>query len=806
MASNGRRTHRKRVSALRLSSDTTSTLPEYVGWRDIVPPPEYEADADAEEDTDPPTPLSPRQYQHRRTHRRRTSSPPVQQQQQDVLLDSLLERSVHALELSNALLQSSMAPEQPSSAFLPTSIALEPRYEPSVSRRMILPPLHEPAWADDLAAIARDVDELLVSSSLPASVSPVATRRPPRRRPSLDPAPVSSRSSTSYFSPRSASPTASNTSYTSVSTNSQTSTGSTSTGSGLRMAPAARQRLVAPAPRAITQYVAAGGVDSAHMLPDDDHIALPSTIGLRAPPSEWSPLRDDIHEDHYTYHPGHLRGRDQEGYHSGRVVRSPQIDGLPSPALGPNQYPHPYTFPRDHRRSPQEAEREDGDEWVTVGARDWAPDAASALRSAVGVGVPRPKHSPNRSAAYAPTLPNIAGSLPTIASMSGSLATLSPKLLGASSKRDRGGSVSPRMGVSSHTGTNKSGGATRRGRSESRSSSSGSRGRLGPTPRNSLSQSTPDLRILPHTNANFTVHPNSSQIIASLPSESPTHSPQSSSSEGVDSAGVCRRAKEARSALRKILDEAPKPPPPPPKPKHQFLPRSPPPAPYSAPSTATASVSRLFSKGGRHSVTQPAPVVGIMKGGSRSMPPTPIPTTPVGGPSSPARGATPNEGPSHAGTPSASSSFFFGIGSSMGVGGARRATGSGASTPSAKRISFAELPESYAASSEYTGKRRAKGKARAGSGSTKGKGKGKAKAKGDADGEGEEGGGGWLAWFVGGALSAGVGGAGGMEERERERERYGTVGAGARGNGVWGIGAGMGMGGRGAGVGEEWAV
>ncbi|KAF7335349.1 C2H2-type domain-containing protein [Mycena sanguinolenta] len=773
MASNGRRTHRKRVSALRLSSDTTSTLPEYVGWRDVVPPPEYEADADAEEDTDPPTPVSPRQYQYRRTHRRRTSSPPVQQQQ-DVLLDSLLERSVHALELSNALLQSSMAAEPSSSAFPPPSITPEPRYEqPSVSRRMILPPPREPAWADDLAAIARDVDELLVSSSLPASGSPVATRKPPRRRPSLDPAPrVLTFIHFVLLITAAARPPV----------------------VGCAWPPPRASALVAPAPRAITQYVAAG--DSAHILPDDDHIALPSTIGLRAPPSEWSPLRDDIHEDHYTYHPAHLRGRDREGYHPGRVVRPPQIDGLPSPALGPNQYPYPYTFPRDLRRSPREDEREEGDEWVTIGARDWAPDAASALRSAarVGIGVPRAKHSPSRSTSYAPTLPNIAGSLPTIASMSGSLASLSPKLLGARSKRDRGGSVSPKMGVNSHTS-----GTTRRGRSDSRSSSSGSRaGTITRAPRNGLSQSTPDLRILPH--ANFTVHANSSQIIASLPSESPAHSPQSSSSEGVDGAGVCKRAKEARSALRKILDEAPKPPPPPPKPKHQFFPRSPPPVPYSAPSTATASVSRLFSKGGRHSVTQPAPApaVGIMKGGSRSsMPATPIPSTPVGGPSSPVGGTTPNEpvaGPSHAGTPS-TSSFFFGIGSSLGVGtDARRATGSGASTPSGKRISFAELPESYAASSEYTGKRRVKGKgkARAGSGSSvKGKGKGKGKAKGgggDADGE-EEGGGGWLAWFVGGALSAGVvGGAGGMEERERERERYGSVGAGGereRGVGDW---------------------
>ncbi|KAJ7869650.1 hypothetical protein B0H13DRAFT_1051597 [Mycena leptocephala] len=238
MASSPRRSHRKRISALRLSSDT---LPEYIGWRDVVPPPEYEAEdaADADEDTDseplplpyiPPTPVSPR-LAHRRnvSHRRRPSSPlVVQPSQQDVFLDSLLERSVHALELSNALLQSSMAPvSRPSSAFraespltISTSVALPVRMPP---------PRDTPAWADDLAAIARDVDELLVSS-LPASVSPVATRRNPRR-PSLDPILSIAESSPSAYSrpasvsgyfTRSASPTASTTSYTSRTTSNST--------------------------------------------------------------------------------------------------------------------------------------------------------------------------------------------------------------------------------------------------------------------------------------------------------------------------------------------------------------------------------------------------------------------------------------------------------------------------------------------------------------------------------------------------------------------------------------------------------
>ncbi|KAK7062228.1 C2H2-type domain-containing protein [Favolaschia claudopus] len=726
MASNGRRTHRKKVSALRLSSDTTSTLPEYMAWRDVVPPPEYEAD-DAD-DEEPSTPASPRSIQHRRSHRRRASSPRMQgQHQQDDLLDSLLERSVHALELSNALLQSSMSP----------TVAPEPFSDPSppaATRPVRMPSGREPAWADDLAAIARDVDDL-VSSSLPASVSPVSTRKPPKRRPSLDPAPVSSRSSVSYFSPRSTSPTASTTSYTSTSasTTSYTSNGSgTSTGTGgLRMAPAARQRLVAPAPRALTQYIDANVLDSF----DDGHIALPSTIGLRAPPSDWSPSRD---EEEVPQRPsdGLPRAESDYGYRY-HPSRPPHVEGLPRP--------QPFTFPRDKGR-PEE------NEWVTVGARDWAPDAAAALRNAVGTTPKPPTHSSSSSssrAAFSPTLPNIAGSLPTIASLAG----LSSKL-----------SSSPKLGLGTSSNVSQS---TKRGRSESRSLSS--RPTLQPQP-SSLSHSTPDLRL--------TIHPNSSQIIANLPSESPTHSTQSSECDSTE----CGRAKEARSALRRILDEAPKPPPPP---KKQFLPRTPPPAAHAAPSTATASVSRLFSKGGRHSVTQPAPAppVGIMKGKNRnslSAPPTPISTTPNN---------NAEAGPSNSNPPTAkekefgSSSLFFGV-----VGTRRSRPGSGASTPSAKRISFAELPESYAAS---TGK--GKGKATVRSGKSKSKGKGNGRKRGGGEGSEEGEGGGWLSWFAGG-LTAGPGmglglglGGGGMEERER-------ISAG-RGGWGWGLGDFVGGGG-----------
>ncbi|KAJ7283387.1 hypothetical protein C8J57DRAFT_1498452 [Mycena rebaudengoi] len=192
-----RRTHRKRVS-LRLSSDTTHTLPEYIGqWRDVIPPPDYEADEDTDDDTTSstyiaPAPISPRPK---------------------------------PLELSNTLLQSTMS--TPS-----TSAFREP--SPTAPGPVALP--REP-WADGLDEVTRDVEGLFddrVSSSLPASTSPI---RQPKRRPSLDP--------------------------------------------GLRYSPPQRTRLVSPAPRAMTQYVGSCG--------DPDAIALPSTLGLRAPSSDWRP-------------------------------------------------------------------------------------------------------------------------------------------------------------------------------------------------------------------------------------------------------------------------------------------------------------------------------------------------------------------------------------------------------------------------------------------------------------------------------------------------------------------------------------
>ncbi|KAJ7728710.1 hypothetical protein B0H14DRAFT_3617894 [Mycena olivaceomarginata] len=84
------RTHRKRIYALCLSSDTTNTLPEYIGWRDLVPPPKYDseegADADADDD-----------YRRRRRRRSHIS----------------LEASVHPATRLAATAASTATPEPP---------------------------------------------------------------------------------------------------------------------------------------------------------------------------------------------------------------------------------------------------------------------------------------------------------------------------------------------------------------------------------------------------------------------------------------------------------------------------------------------------------------------------------------------------------------------------------------------------------------------------------------------------------------------------------------------------------------------
>ncbi|KAJ3859563.1 hypothetical protein EV359DRAFT_86261 [Lentinula novae-zelandiae] len=233
------RHHRKRISALRLSSDTTSTLPEYIPtnpnipsvahWRTVPEateiddaPPGYSSDSaqEADEDTDLSDEDRRRQIQRsvfatvgihsapatattftsspslrasrpkrELSHRRKRSNPTLSldpiQSNSDLYLDSLLERSVHALEMSNVLLQSSMStktslsgilhqetdedePMVPSSAMRSStsrSVAgsgmnsLE-RSARGLSARIMGGGYAHETWIEDLEQIGKDVDQL----------------------------------------------------------------------------------------------------------------------------------------------------------------------------------------------------------------------------------------------------------------------------------------------------------------------------------------------------------------------------------------------------------------------------------------------------------------------------------------------------------------------------------------------------------------------------------------------------------------------------------------------------------------------
>lgn len=276
-----RRTHRKRQSLVRLSSDTTATLPVYSNpfWQqpqtsevDSDKPPDYSESADeADEDSDTDLwvrPLSPPQASPRRT--RRYLGVPSRRRQTGSTsdLDALLQRSVHALEMSNALMQSSMSTQSSLSALLAADNVIDLSLERSALRitsRLERGGNRHENWMDHLDEITRGVNglfgedatvsarlsvssaESLVSCSLPTS------SMAHRRRLSLNPR---SKAATTDSAPH-------------LHLSSQLD----------------REGLISPAPRAMTLHVVS--------TDDPQAIHLPSTLGLRssasAHNSDWRP-------------------------------------------------------------------------------------------------------------------------------------------------------------------------------------------------------------------------------------------------------------------------------------------------------------------------------------------------------------------------------------------------------------------------------------------------------------------------------------------------------------------------------------
>lgn len=655
--------HRKRLSALRLSSDSVTTLPPYTSppWNRQASldmsysdrPPDYPDSAEeADEDTDtddsrvvyvqPPLPplTSPRSTHVRRSHSQLLSprshsyssplSHPSRRQQSaagstDPYLDSLLARSVHALEMSNALLQSSISTQSSLSAVLHdepiADLSLEARAQ-MLSRRVSSNRGVHSAWANDLNEIYRGVEDLVGGEDEDGK----ATRRA-QQSVKADTYPLSSSAPTSSFLGNFGKGPPQIDGEERVQVRRRPSLRRPSLdsmgGSHLEYSNHDRSHFIAPAPRALTIYV-----DSTD---DPDIIQLPPTLGLRTA-AHFSPT------------------------------------------------------PLPTQTSTADTARE-----ISTSARP-----SDSTRSLVDV-----------LSSYVV--------LPPASSTSGSVSS-SPRF-----------SFMPRSGRSSSTSSgSKTIRRVERGKSSPVTSTS---------PTSFRSRSLTPMRA----NTSPRVRPMTPPI---------EELSASSSSSSSDNLHVDRTLESLRTILGKQPQHASSPssskstPLLPPRPS--FL--SPPTvAPISSTSNATASVSRLFTKNRHSASTRPPspPRQSVLK--NRSAPPTPTATAP------------PTPSLAHMPEP------FGGLHLSMpSLPSLRSASSSGRSTP--KRISFAELPESYAGSkpggtpSKFRDK--IKGKAR----SSRRKGKGKEKGQAEE----EEGGGWWTSWLLG---AAGTGSGSGMNMSASREER-----------------------------------
>lgn len=277
-----RRTHRKRSSVSRLSYDTVQTLPEYSAPLNLSKPsnsvffagnesdrpPDYpdsqeEADADTEEEA---AAYAPQRFQlipPRRTapHTRRRKRQSFSVSTVDPSLDALLERSVHALEMSNALMQSSISTQCSLSTLLSSEVgpdrSLEVRAR-NLSTRIRLNSGVHGTWMTHLDEISKAVDRLFDEEVI--DISPVK----PNEAAISQSLPISNMRDLRYRRRPSL-----------LELN-----GSCSSASQLQFSLPKRDLLVAPAPRAFTQYV--------ESTADPGMIMLPSTLGLRASASSHS--------------------------------------------------------------------------------------------------------------------------------------------------------------------------------------------------------------------------------------------------------------------------------------------------------------------------------------------------------------------------------------------------------------------------------------------------------------------------------------------------------------------------------------
>ena len=201
----------------------------------------------------------------------------------DTYLDSLLARSVHALEISNTLLQSSLTTKSPMTAILSTDSPGDDSLEESatgLSKRVMKSKDLQKNWIDDLEEIGKRVDSLFgEQTETEGDPGPRRVRgsgfsvEPPTPD---DTSPISQSLPTASALPQTLAERRRGHQPPPLAVGTPTPDGH------LNYSTHDRSHFVAPPPRALTVYI--GSDDT-----DPDAIKLPPTLGIRSPPQPAHP-------------------------------------------------------------------------------------------------------------------------------------------------------------------------------------------------------------------------------------------------------------------------------------------------------------------------------------------------------------------------------------------------------------------------------------------------------------------------------------------------------------------------------------
>ncbi|KAF8635016.1 hypothetical protein AX15_000597 [Amanita polypyramis BW_CC] len=254
------------------------------------------------------------QQSHRPYHRRYKPGVALPSPTDDPYLDSLLERSVHALEMSNTLLQTSISTQSSLSTLLKTPVSeasdskpfkegdvvdlLEERTK-GLTKKISVHEEKREQWVGDLEKIKRDMERLFGEVDergnasededvrKDAAGSSSERGRQTRRRNEIDvdvepnkkvELTIIGQNGVSSSLPTSSSILAKRTCKRWPSHLDLRPDINDDDGPRLIYSPQYRSRLIAPAPRAITQYIVASSTEP-------EFITLPSTLGTRTPSS-----------------------------------------------------------------------------------------------------------------------------------------------------------------------------------------------------------------------------------------------------------------------------------------------------------------------------------------------------------------------------------------------------------------------------------------------------------------------------------------------------------------------------------------